>query len=79
MGQEGCGTAIHATEDLTDGDSLTVAVTKYAERSTHAEECMSQMEVKFEEQFAMMSMQKLPQPTYYKQPTPQGAYLTQQQ
>ena len=34
MGQEGYVTAMHAVEDLTNGDSLTEAVKKYAERAT---------------------------------------------
>ena len=41
MGQELYGTAKHATEYLTDGNSLTEAVTKYAERATQAEERMA--------------------------------------
>ena len=49
MGQEGYVIALHATEDLTDGDLLTEAVTKCAERSMQAEERMAQMEAKFEE------------------------------
>ena len=47
MGQEGYGTAMHATEDLSDGELMTEAVTKYAERDTQAEERMAQMEAKF--------------------------------
>ena len=46
-GKEGYGTYMHAVEYLTDGDFLTEAVTKYAERATQAEERMAQMEVKF--------------------------------
>ena len=38
---------MHVAEDLTDGYLLTEAVTKYAERTTQAEERMAQMEVKF--------------------------------
>ena len=49
MGQEGYGTAMHAVEKLTDGDFLTEAVTKYAERATQTEARMAQMEVKFKE------------------------------
>ena len=64
MGQEGYGTAIHAAEDLTDGDSLTESVTKYVERATQAEECMAQMEAKFEEKIAMITMQQPPLPAY---------------
>ena len=44
MGQEGYGTAIHNTEELTDGNSLTEAFTKYAEREIQEEERMAQME-----------------------------------
>ena len=40
---------MNATEYLTDGDFLTEAITNYAERATQAEERMSQMEAKFEE------------------------------
>ena len=64
MGQEGYGTAMHAAEDLTNGDLLTEAVTKYAERETQADECMAYMEAKFKEKLAMMSMQKPHHPTY---------------
>ena len=49
MIQEGYVTALHAAEDLTDGDSLTEAVKKYVERATQSEERMAQMEAKFEE------------------------------
>ena len=81
MGREGYGPALHAAEDLTDGDLLTDTVTKYAERATHAEYRMSHMEAKFEEKFAMMSMQQPLQPTYYQQPPPypHASYLAQQQ
>ena len=41
MGKEGYGTSMHAADDLTDGDSLTEAVTKYVERVTQAEESMA--------------------------------------
>ena len=58
MGQEVYGAFMNAAEDLTDGDSLTEAITKYTERATQAEEHMAQMEAKFEEKIAMMSMQK---------------------
>ena len=68
MEQEGYATTMHAMEDLTDGDSLTEAVTKYVERLTQVEDRMSQMEAKFEEKFAMMSMQQPLHPTYYQQP-----------
>ena len=63
VGKEGYGTSMHVVKDLTNGDSLMEAVTKYAERVTHVEECMAQIEAKFEEKVAMMSMQQLPQPT----------------
>ena len=68
MGQEGYGIALHSREDLTDGYSLTEAVTKCAERTTQAEECMAQMEDNFKEKFAMVSMQQLPHTTYYQNP-----------
>ena len=70
MGKHGYGTAIHVAGDLTDADSLTEAVKKYAERATQEEERMAQMEENFEGNFAMMSMQRLPQNTYYQQPPP---------
>ena len=41
MGKEGYGTTMHATENLTEGDSLTEAVTKYVERATQDEEHMA--------------------------------------
>ena len=62
MGQESYGTAMHATEDLNDGNFLTEAVRKYVERATPAEERMAQVEAKFEGKFAMMSMKQPPQP-----------------
>ena len=46
MGQEGYGTAMHGAGYLTDRDSLTEGVKKYAERSTQAEERMAHMEAK---------------------------------
>ena len=70
MGQEGYGTSMHDAEELTDGNSLREAVTKYAERATQEKERMAQMEEKVEKKFAVMSMQQPPQPTYYQQPTP---------
>ena len=70
MGQEGYGAAMHATEELTDRDSITEEVTKYAEIATLVEELMAQMEANSEEKIAMMSMQKPPQPTYYQHPPP---------
>ena len=53
MGQEGYGNSMHATEDLTEGNSLTEAITKYAERATQAEERMAQMEAKFKEKYPL--------------------------
>ena len=47
-GQEGYGTAMHDTEELTNGNSLTEAFTKYAERVTQEKERMAQMEEKVE-------------------------------
>ena len=41
MGKEGYGTTMHATENLTEGDSLTEAVTKYVERAKQDEEHMA--------------------------------------
>ena len=70
MGREGYGTDMYDAEELTDGNSLTESVTKYAERATQEKKRMAQMEEKFEEKIAMMSMQQPPQPTYYQQPTP---------
>ena len=67
MGQEGYVTAMHATEYLINEDSPMEAVTTYAERATQVEEWMAQMESKFEEKFAMMSLQQPPQPTCYPQ------------
>ena len=58
MSQEGYGTATNVTEDLTDGYSLTKAVTKYAERAAQAKARMAQMEAKFEDKFAMMKMKQ---------------------
>ena len=49
MVQEGYSIDMHSAEDLTDGDSMTEAVKKYAEGATQAEERMVQMEAKFEE------------------------------
>ena len=60
MRQEGCDTAMHTTEDLTDGYFLTGAVTKYIEREMQAEERMAQMEAKIEEKFAMTTIQQPP-------------------
>ena len=47
---------MHATDTNTEEDSLMEAVTKYAERATRAEANMAEMEAKFEERFAMLSM-----------------------
>ena len=44
MGQEGYGTSMHTTEELTNRDLLMEAVTKYAEREKQGEERMAQME-----------------------------------
>ena len=54
MGQE-FGVAMHTTDTNTEEDSLTEAVTKYAERATRAEANMAKMEAKFEERFAVLS------------------------
>ena len=76
MGQDGYGTVMHAAEDLTDGDSLTEAVTKYEDRETQAEARMVQMEAKSEEKIAMMSMQQPSHPTCYQQPPPPPPPMT---
>ena len=55
MGQE-FGVATHKTDTNTEEDSLMEAVTKYAERATRAESNMAEMEAKFEERFAMLSI-----------------------
>ena len=83
MGQE-FGAAMHATDTNTEEDSLTEAVTKYAERATQAEANMAEMEVKFEERFTMLSMTAQQPQTYTPPPTQypanpqpmQTAYLT---
>ena len=83
MGQE-FGIAMHATDTNTEEDSLTEAVTKYTERATRAEANMAEMETKFEERFAMLSMtaQQLqtyapPPPQYLVNPQPmQTSYFT---
>ena len=71
MGQE-FGIAMHAIDTNTEEDSLTEAVTKYAERATHAEANISEMEANFEERFAMLSMTAQQLQTY----VPQLAHLT---
>ena len=63
---------MHATDTNTEEDSLTEAVTKYAERATRAEANMAEMEAKFEERFAMLSMTAQQLQTY----VPQLAHLT---
>ena len=68
MGQE-FGIAMHATDTNTEEDSLTEAVTKHAERATRAEANMAEMEEKFEERFAMLSM-TVHQPQTYPPPPP---------
>ena len=55
MGQE-FGVAMHATDTHSEEDSLSEAVTKYAECATQAEANMAEMEAKFEELFVMLSM-----------------------
>ena len=69
MGQE-FGIAMHETDTNTEEDSLTEAVTKYAERATRAEANMAEMEAKFEERFTMLSM-TAQQPQAYAPPPPQ--------
>ena len=70
MVKDGCGTTVHTAEDLTDGDFLTEAVIKYAERATQDEELMAQMEEKFRENFSMMTMQQQPKQAYYQKIPP---------
>ena len=61
MGQE-FGVTMHTTDTNTEEESLTEAVTKYAERATRTEGNMDEMEAQFEEHFAMFSMTaQLPQ------------------
>ena len=67
MGQE-FGVAMHTTDTNTEEDSLTEAVTKYAERVTRAEANMADMEAKFEERFAMLSMTSQQPQAYTTQP-----------
>ena len=66
MGQE-FGVAMHTTDINTEDDSLTEAVTKYAEGATRAEANMAEMEAKSEERFAMLSM-TAQQPQAYTPP-----------
>ena len=68
MAQE-FGIAMHATDTNTEEDSLTEAVTKYAERATRAEANMAEMEEKIEERFAMLSMTAQQPQTYAPPPT----------
>ena len=68
--------AMHATDTNTEEDSLTEAVTKYAERATRAEANMAEMEAKFEEQFAILSMTSQ-QPQTYTHPTHHIIWQTQ--
>ena len=69
MGQE-LGVAMHTTDTNTEENSLTEAVTKYAERATRAEDNMAEMEAKFEERSAMLPM-TAQQPQAYTPPPPQ--------
>ena len=69
MGQE-FGVAMHTTDTNTEEDSLTEAVTKYAERATRAEANMAKMEAKFEERSAMLPM-TAQQSQAYTPPPPQ--------
>ena len=62
--------ALFVQYDKNEEDYLTEAVTKYAERATQAEANMAEMEVKFEERFAMLSM-TAQQPQTYTSPPPQ--------
>ena len=56
MGQE-FGVTMHTTDTNPEEDSLTEAVTKYAERATRAEANMAEMEARSEERFAMLMLQ----------------------
>ena len=74
---------MHTPYTNTEEDSLTEAVTKYAERATRSEANMAEMEAKFEERFAMLSMTSqqpkayTPTPPQYPSPYPmQTAYFT---
>ena len=69
MGQE-FSVAMHTTDTNTEEDSLTESVTKYAERAMRAEANMADMEAKFEERFAMLSVTSQ-QPQAYTPPPPQ--------
>ena len=70
------GVAMHTTDTDTEDYSLTEAVTNYAERATQAEANMAEMEAKFEERFAMLSMTSphpqpyAPPPQKYQTPPP---------
>ena len=64
------GIAMHMTDTNTEEDSLTEAVTKYAERATQAEANMAEMKATFEERSAMLSMTS-PQPQPYAPPSQQ--------
>ena len=77
MGQE-IGIVMHATDTKTEEESLTVAVTKYAERATQEEANMAEMEAKFEDRFAMISM-TAQQPQTYKPPPPPPQYTANPQ
>ena len=67
MGQE-FGIEMHATNTNTEEDSHTEVVIKYSERATRAEANMTKMEAKFEERFAMLSMNSQKPQTYTLQP-----------
>ena len=72
----GGGVAMHVKDTNTEKDSLTEAVTKYAERATQVEANMAEMEATFEERFAMLSM-TAQQPQTYTPPPPQYPANTQ--
>ena len=65
------GVAMHTTDTNTEEDSLTEAVTKYAECATRVESNMAEMEEKFQERFAMLSMTAQQPQTYTPPPPPQ--------
>ena len=75
MGQK-FGIAMHATDTNSEEDSLTEAVTKYAERAMRTEANMAEMEAKCDERFAMLSM-TAQQPQPYAPPPPHYPANTQ--
>ena len=60
---------MQATDTNTEENALTEEVTKYAEYATRAEANMAEIEAKFEERFAMLSMTAQQLQTYTPPPT----------